>query len=205
MIISLIGMSNCGKSHWSKKLESEQGYARLCCDDIIAGQLSDLLPNVEITDMDAFAAWMGMPYEFGYQEREAAYLSAEEAALFKVMDQARGENVVIDTTGSVIYLSEKVLRILKDISTVVYLEATDEQLTEMTELFFQNPKPLVWAENFSMEPTETQDQALRRCYPELLHWRQNRYKMLADRTLGYERTHGHSYSVDQLLYDVLQH
>ncbi len=187
MIISLIGMSNCGKSHWSKKLESEQGYMRLCCDDIIASQLSDLLPDVEITDMEAFAAWMGMPYEFGYQEREAAYLSAEEAALFKVMDQARGENVVIDTTGSVIYLSEKALRILKEISTVVYLEATDDQLVEMTELFFKNPKPLVWGDGFSKDQSDSNEQALRRGYPDLLIHRSAQYLNLADKRVSYKR------------------
>jgi shikimate kinase len=205
MIISLIGMSNCGKSHWSKKLEAESGYVRLCCDDMIADQLSELLPDVNINDMDEFAAWMGMPYEFGYAEREAAYLAAEETALYKVMDHARGEKVVIDTTGSVIYLSEKALRLLSQMSTVAYLGATDKQLQEMTELFFQNPKPLVWSENFSIKPTETPEQSLKRSYPSLLTWRQGRYKMLADITIPYEHSHDPSYSVDKFLYDVLQH
>jgi len=204
MIISLIGMSNCGKSHWSKKLEAERGYERRCCDDLIAGQLNDLLPEVDITDMDAFAAWMGMPHEFGYAEREGAYLAGEEGALLEAVKVSQ-EDLVIDTTGSVIYLSENRLRHLKQISTVVYLSTTDDQVASMTEKFFACPKPLVWGECFDQRSVESNEQALRRCYPDLLRWRRERYKTLADVTIPYERSHDPSYSVDKFLYDVLQH
>ena len=202
MIVSLIGMSNCGKSYWSKKLEGEHGFTRLCCDDMIADQLSDVLPDVQIQDMDAFAAWMGMPHEFGYAEREAAYLAGEQGALQNIIESIdESKDVVIDTTGSVIYLPETLLRKLRSVSTIIYLQTTGAQVKEMTEKFFQEPKPLVWGEGFSLNEDETHEQALRRCYPELLSWRQERYEQLADMTIEYKQSHSPEFSI----YDVLQH
>jgi shikimate kinase len=204
MIISLIGMSNVGKSFWSKRLEDEQGFIRMCCDDLIADELSDLLSGVDIRDMEAFAAWMGMPYEFGYQEREAAYLSAEHAALERAIESI-GTDMIIDTTGSVVYLPEALLRRLQEVSTVVYLMTTDNQLQTTTQNFLAHPKPLVWGQVFTRHAQESHEQALRRCYPELLHWRQSRYEALADVTIPHERRHDLHFTTKDLLHDVLQH
>ncbi len=205
MILFLIGMSNVGKSYWSRKLETEQGFHSVCCDDLIAEELSELLPGVDVRDMNAFAAWMGMPFEFGYQEREAAYVSAEQAALKHILDQIVDEDIVIDTTGSVVYLPDRQLRRLKEISTVVYLATSEEKIAQMTEAFFSTPKPLVWGQVFSLRSGENNEQALRRCYPELLRFRQDRYEALADVTIGYEKSHDPACTSESFLYDVLQH
>ncbi len=204
MIISLIGMSNCGKSHWSKKLEQAFGFRRLSCDDMIAAQLSEVLPAVDITDMDAFAAWMGMPHEFGYQEREAAYLAGEEGALSRAIEQAQGDTV-IDTTGSAIYLSERVLRRLKQVSTIVYLAPDGNQIDQMTNHFFSCPKPLVWGDRFEQQAGETPEGALSRCYPDLLSHRISAYKILADIEIPYGKHRSPLFTEKDLHYEVLQH
>lgn len=197
MIISLIGMSNVGKSYWAKKLETEQGFTRVCCDDLIAEELMRCLPEVDVRDMDAFAAWLGNPQEFGYEERERAYLDCEGQALLRAIDKIPLErkgmvrNLVIDTTGSVIYLSESVLKKLAQISTVVYLETTSQQITEMIEKFHAHPKPLIWGQHQS--------------YPDLLAWREKKYQALAQVTIPYDVSHGADFTSDKLLYEVLQH
>ena len=215
MIISLIGMSNAGKSYWSKRFEQEQGFRRICCDDLIAQELEKQQPGLNLSDMDALASWMGMPYEFGYKERETAYLAVEERVLEEVLantpllfKEGSGvvtSHVVIDTTGSVIYLPDALLDRLRRVSTIVHLSTPDERLTEMTKLFFSHPKPLVWDQVFSLRSDESHEAALRRCYPELLAWRRSQYEALADVTIPYEKRHAHAYSTDDFLYDVLQH
>jgi shikimate kinase len=204
MMISLIGMSNVGKSHWSKKLETEQGFTRVCCDDLIAERLSNLLIDVDLTDMDAFAAWMGMPYEFGYQQREAAYLSTEQSVLEQAME-SKEEKTIIDTTGSVIYLPEVVLHRLREVSTVVYLGVKDDQLEAMTQKFFAHPKPLVWGKVFTRHAHESAKQALRRCYPKLLSSRESEYEALGDVVIDYQTSHSSNFTSRDFLHDVLQH
>lgn len=206
MILSLIGMSNIGKSHWAKRLEEEQGFVRFSCDDLIAQTLSHLLSNVHMSNMDAFSAWMGMPYEFGYQERQQAYLSCEHTAMVQVQQLARShEQIVIDTTGSFIYLSDQIIHTLRSISTIVYLETSDEQINEMTERFFQEPKPLIWGTAFEEHSEETHEQALRRCYPQLIKWRMGRYAALAHVSVPFTSHHDPLFTTEALFYEVLQH
>lgn len=206
MIISLIGMSNVGKSYWAKRLEQEQGFMRFSCDDIIAQALSHLLPNVHMPDMSAFASWMGMPYEFGYQQRQQAYLSCEHTAMVHVQQQAHlYERIVIDTTGSFIYLPDHIIHDLRSISTLVYLETTDTHIQEMTEYFFQQPKPLVWGTYFEERAGETHEQALRRCYPQLVKWRMNKYDALAHVRVPFTSHHNSLLTAETFLYEILQH
>lgn len=201
MILSLIGMSNAGKSHWAKRLEAQQGFVRFCCDDLIAPELQTRYPHRRLEDVDDLAAWMGMPHDPGYREREAAYLEAEQSVLESVLastpllfKEGMGvvtSDIVIDTTGSVIYLPNDLLDRLRRLSTVVHLSTSDAHLAQMTEAFFSNPKPLVWGSH--------------RSYPELLAWREKRYHALAQVTIPYEKRRHGSYSTDDFLHDVLQH
>lgn len=192
MILSLIGMSNVGKSYWAKKLEMEQGFTRFCCDDLIAEELMRRLPEVNLRDMNAFAAWLGNPDEFGYEERERVYLDCEGRALLGAIERSKQEvSAIIDTTGSVIYLSDSTHKKLIQISTIVYLETTSQQITEMIEKFHAHPKPLIWGQH--------------RFYPELLAWREKRYQVLAQVTIPYEVSHAADFTSDKLLYEILQH
>lgn len=213
MILSLIGMSNAGKSHWAKRLEAQQGFVRFCCDDLIANELQTQHPHRCLEDVDDLAAWMGMPHDPGYREREAAYLEAEQSVLESVLAsppllEGMGvvtRDMVIDTTGSVIYLSKDLLDRLRRVSTVIYLSTSDHYLADMTEEFFSTPKPLVWGQVLTLHSGESHEAALLRCYPELLRWRQARYEALADVTIPHEKRRHGSYSTDDFLHDVLQY
>jgi shikimate kinase len=202
MIVSLIGMSNVGKSHWAKRLEAEYGFTRFCCDDLIAKSLSASLPDWQGESVGDLAKWMGMPYEFGYAQREAAYLTCEESALRQILEYVLDhENVVIDTTGSVIYLPSPMLDRLKAVTSVVYFEAGEDQVVQMTERFFHEPKPLVWGQGFTLQFGETHEEALRRCYPDLLDWRHERYLAMAGKTIPYEVSHNPTFDLYAFLLD----
>lgn len=169
MILSLIGMSNVGKTYWSKKLEL-LGFTRFGCDDEIEKRLG-------VKDL---AAWLGFPDRDGYREREQTCLSTEANVLRDVLDRMGDNDVVIDTTGSVIYLPEDLLKRLKEKTKVVYLQANEQAIELMIEKFFDIPKALIWGEHFVQRNGEDRDNALKRCYPELLKWRQEKYVQIAD-------------------------
>ena len=108
--LALIGMSGAGKSYWSKKME-EKGYRWYNCDEMIAERLGSELPVIGNSTMN-LAKWMGKPFSEGYIEAEKLYLELEEAVVEHICDeleQATEINVpvVVDTTGSLIYLQKK--------------------------------------------------------------------------------------------------
>jgi len=174
MILSLVGMSNVGKTHWSKKLET-LGFVRFGCDDEIE----------RVLRIDDLAAWMGFPDSSTYREREKEYLDAEARVLRSVLSRldAIGGDVVIDTTGSVVYLGDDLLDELRRRTKVVYLRADERAVAAMTEKFFVCPKPVVWGDRFEPSSAENRDETLRRCYPSLLSWRDERYSQLAHLTI----------------------
>ncbi len=172
MHLSLIGMSNVGKTYWSKKLEP-LGFTRFGCDDEIE----------KILGVADLSKWMRFPDTDGYRDREGEYLNAEEQTLQTVLNQLPDGDVVIDTTGSVIYLNPDLLNELKAKTKIVYLQAKEGMVELMIQKFFSNPKPLVWGDHFLPLDGENRDEALRRCYPELLKWRQEQYSQLADLTI----------------------
>ncbi|MFI5142332.1 MAG: hypothetical protein ACHQII_08250, partial [Bacteroidia bacterium] len=127
MRISLIGMSGIGKSHWSKKLEQE-GFTRFCCDDFIENKLEDELKHLGYKGIHEVALWLGQPYDPQYAENSRKYLQYEQEELDNILtliENMPDKNIVIDTTGSVIYLSPVTLKRLKQLTSVIYF-ATSE-------------------------------------------------------------------------------
>lgn len=194
LAIALIGMSGMGKTYWAQKLAREDGFLHYNCDDEIAARIAEVLPSV---DVGGLAAWMGQPYSDGYRERELKYLELEEditrdglacchAGLDSASRNKNKKNVVIDTTGSVIYLSIVTLNALKQHALIVYLQANQAMKDALFENYLRDPKPVVWRGCFNKQGDETDHAALARCYPELLEYRSKRYQALADVTLSYE-------------------
>lgn len=183
MILSLIGMSNVGKTYFSKRLEQECGFIRFGCDERIAQELNARNNEDLFQDTADLAAWMGYPYQEGYQEREACYLEIEACVLQKIFQELKGVGgdrlVVIDTTGSVIYLDAKLLQILNQVSNILYLVTEPEQFTQMENVFFLNPKPLVWGDRFQQREDLSREENLRLCYRALLLHRKEQYEKLA--------------------------
>ncbi len=186
--LSFFGMSGVGKSHWAKKLEA-RGWLRIDCDGEIAGRLGELLtiePGEE--PVRALGTWMGMPWTRGYPEREAAYLTLEEVVTTAAIDRAieasaSGRDVALDCTGSVIYLKDSLLARLADETRVVYLRTPDARQEAMLARYLAEPKPVVWSESFRPREDEREGRALPRLYPELLAFRDARYRSLAHHTL----------------------
>jgi len=189
MRLSLIGMAGSGKSYWSRKL-SRQGFTRFCCDDMIADKLALELKRPDGKTMSV-SEWMGFPYEPHYAERESRYLAYEIEVMNEILEYLKHpenigeENIVIDTTGSVIYAGHKILIELQRLTRVVHLETPPEVQDQLLKAYISKPHPMLWQNTFNKKPHESKKQALIRCYPRLFSSRQKLYERYADVTLNY--------------------
>jgi len=203
MRLSLIGMAGSGKSYWSRKLEGH-GYRRFCCDDMIAEKLASELKNPEGTPMSV-AEWMGFPYEAGYNERESRYLSLEAEVLREIIEYLGSregdpeESVVVDTTGSVIYTGDELLKKLSRVTTIVLLETPSAGQERLLKAYLEHPHPMLWRGMFSRKPGESSRDSLARCYPDLFVSRARVYKAYADVTIGHENLWRKSFGIKECL------
>src|SRR5437868_5591313 len=124
MKISLIGMSGSGKTYWSKKME-KKGFIRFCCDDLIENKLHEELKSLGYKGgIKDLAKWMGQPYEKKYRITSKKYVSIEKQVMKEVLNTVEKQfdkNLIIDTTGSVIYTGNRILERLKNLTKVIFL------------------------------------------------------------------------------------
>ncbi len=188
MIISLIGMSGSGKSHWSKLLANE-GFARLCADDIIEQKLGAELTQHGYKGIGDVSKWMGQPYDERYVWNSNRYLELEgetmQEFMVDVATRAPGDDVVVDTTGSLIYLSPEILRELAKLSTIVYFHTPESAQARMVKLYLEDPKPILWGGSYNRLANESPLQSITRCYPLFLQDRTIKYQKLANVTFDY--------------------
>ena len=203
MRISLIGMAGAGKTYWSIKL-AQQGFRRFCCDDLIAAKLAPDLKRPDRSTM-GMGEWMGFPYERDYKRRESQYLNCEIEVLHEILEHlertknATGENIVVDTTGSVVYAGEDILGKLPRYTTVVYLPVPSEVREGLLKAYISKPHPMLWRDAFSKAPGETNEKSLARGYPRLLSSRERLYARYADVKIEYYRRHEESFGVRDFL------
>ena len=195
-------MSGTGKSYWSKKME-ENGFRWYNCDEMIAERLGPELPGIGNSTLK-LAKWMGQPFSEGYIEAEKLYLELEETVVEHICDeleQATEINapVVVDTTGSLIYLQKKLLSRLRALTKMLHLRLPEEKHEQLFENFINDPKPVIWKGKFKPRKGEPQQNTLRRCYKELLSFRNERYSLIADYVLDYSFHHSPDREVDELL------
>ena len=182
-------MSGAGKSYWSHKLEAH-GYLRIGCDDRIADQLH-ALPKQSGSSTRRMADWMGLPFNPGYAEAERQYMACEVAVtegICELLEHTPAEQpVVIDTTGSMVYVGEALLKRFKSLATLVYLSMPTEFSEPLYKTFLNDPKPIVWQGRFTPRPGEkTNEATLARCLPELLESRRRDYSALANHHLDFQ-------------------
>ncbi len=145
MIISFIGMSGAGKSHWAKILEREKGYKKYSCDELIEKDLTPELALLGYKGVNDVSRWMGQPYDGRYTANSRRYLELEAKVLGESLGKIENsKDVVIDTTGSVVYLPPKLLQKLKQFTKVVYLETPEFVMEKMINLYLADPKPVIW-------------------------------------------------------------
>jgi hypothetical protein len=135
---------------------------------------------------------MGFPFQDGYQEREELYLSSEKQLMAEILDwidenscAGSQANVVLDTTGSVIYTGENLLQRLRSLTTIIYFAVPAVIRAAMLRQYLSNPRPVLWRGIFNIEPGESVEGALFRSYNALLDWREVVYRELADIEIDY--------------------
>lgn len=175
MALVLIGMSNSGKTYWSKKLKEEKNYYYFSCDDYIQKKLN-------LSSINDLNLWLGFPYEEKYQKNSQIYLNYEEESIKKAIQIIKNNHkkkLVIDTTGSIVHLHSKYLKKLSSIATLIYLKINNQEIDQMIKLYFKNPKPLIWGKFFKQEKNKDPIQQIKEQYPKLLRYRQQIYRKFA--------------------------
>jgi shikimate kinase len=206
MRLSLIAMSGSGKSYWADQLAGI-GFRRFSCDEMIASKLSGELVRADGSAM-SMGKWMGLPYQANYLDRESKYLAHEKQVLqgiFKIIENNYADpesNIVIDTTGSVIYTGEEILDKLRKYTTVVYLETPLQIQDQRCRAYLARPRPVLWQGKFSKKSHEKNKDALARCYQELLAYRERLYKRYAHITIDYDGYRKEGLNVADFLREV---
>lgn len=170
--VSFIGMSNGGKSYRSKVLRNELGFLWYQVDEAIQKALG-------LATVEDISSWLDYPSSPQYNEREQTYLELENKFTKEASMQISGKNLVFDTTGSVAQLKQDTLDTLRENSLIVHLDVGENSIERLMEKFFEQPKPVAWGGHFGVHAGESEEAALRRSYPTLLHERLARYRTLA--------------------------
>src|SRR5229473_208131 len=127
--LALASMSGTGKTFWTKKLAAN-GYRAISCDDRIEEKFAPKLAAEGFAGINGVATWMGWPDSPTYAEREAEYLAQEIRTLDEVLTDLERDpqrQLILDTTGSVIYTGTNLMWRLRRHMTVVYLAASAEE------------------------------------------------------------------------------
>ena len=202
MRFSFIGMSNIGKSTWSKRLADGYGYARIDCDKKIETRLRSELQALGFSGIGGVAKWMGFPSSPDYAAKSARYLQCETEVMQETIDflqKNKAENTIIDTTGSVIYCDDTIVQALRQQSRIVYLEASDLYVNQLFKRYIAHPKPTIWGDIYQPAADETPRQTLKRCYPILLAQRAQKYRAIADLVIPFDQHHGHGADIIALI------
>ena len=184
--LALVGMSGAGKSYWTKRLAAENIPA-ISCDSQIEMRLAHTLQEGGFQGINGVAAWMGWPDSPTSAEREAQYLAEEIATLDQVLSDLEANpqrELILDTTGSVIYTGNNILFRLRRQMIIVYLAASSGEQQLLIQRYLQDPKPVLWRGAFQPRPGETPHDTVARCYPALITARRQSYEALAHLTLS---------------------
>jgi shikimate kinase len=179
--LALIGMSGSGKTFWTKRL-AEAGRPGISCDDRIEQRLATRLAAGGYAGINGVAAWMGWPDSPAYAGREADYLAEEIHTLdevLTVLEKNREQELILDTTGSVIYTGNNLLMRLRRQMKVVYLAASAAEQQLLIERYLTDPKPVLWRGAFQPRAGEAPRETVARCYPALIAARRQSYEALA--------------------------
>ncbi|NES97625.1 MAG: hypothetical protein F6K32_20905 [Desertifilum sp. SIO1I2] len=204
MIITFIGMSNIGKSYWSKQLTT-LGFERFDCDKKIATKLSQQLREPTIS-LQTIGNWLGFPDTANFQKREAQYLACEAEVMQEAIEYSienRDRNLVIDTGGSAIYIGEEVFTKLRAFGEIVYLTIPPEVHQTMLQGYLNRPKPLIWNGVFQPMPNEGKHETFSRCYSQLIAQRDRLYENVCTLKLNYNFYRQSSLAAENFLQHIV--
>ncbi|MBC8078665.1 MAG: hypothetical protein H7Y32_21495 [Chloroflexales bacterium] len=174
-------MSGVGKTFWASRLAAA-GFACLHCDDLIAARLRAHF-DIGSGSVHDVGNWMGLPYEACYPARAATYLAYETEVLRTIAHEVGQRatpvaKIVIDMTGSAVYVDRAILAAVRQVATIVYLAADPAHHQQMLQAYLARPRPVLWNGAYQPLPNEPQAAALARCYALLLAQREALYAAL---------------------------
>lgn len=205
MRVSLIGMSNIGKSHWAKRITAAAGCQRIDCDAVIERKLESELALGGFRGLRGMGLWMGQPGSPEYAKNSVIYKKYEQEVMRECLASLRmtpDKSSVIDTTGSVIYTDEATHAELRALTRVVYFEASPEHTHRLFRNYITNPKPTLWNGLYQPQEKESPRETLKRCFPLLLQERAQRYQALAHITIPYARHRASDANVQTMLNEL---
>jgi len=176
--LAFVGMSNCGKSYRSKILRDQNDFMWYEVDAAIQKDLW-------FDDMQDISDWMKQPYNEWFSVRQEQYLRSEARCTKLDGLDTWWRNLSFDTTGSVVYLDESTLDWLHNKCLVVNIDVGEEDIARMVRKYFEEPKPVVWGDSFYTLKDESNDDALLRCFPLLLHDRIEKYRDFSHITIPF--------------------
>ena len=182
LAISFIGMSNMGKTYWSKQFATIH-FTHKNCDDMIETKLAPELIAHGYSGIADVSRWMGQPYEKRSFANQQKYLVFEKEVMKQMLTELKNDakqNTVIDTTGSVIHTGARICATLKKRTLMIYIKATDDMKEVMFKKYIAEPKPVIFGNVFNQKKGESNTEALKRCYKKLLTVRSALYKKYAD-------------------------
>lgn len=188
LVLSIIGMSNIGKSYWARRL-SGVGFEYINCEGIIETKLREKSFEIKNHGPAGLAEWMGYPHEERFSKTQAEYLNTEKEVMLEIIDDLEREvsgNIAIDTTGSFIYTGEEAYKGIREKSLIIYIKEPEGRKKKMFEKFIDSPKAVIWGDTYSKREDESEMEALARCYPDLLDYRSKVYEKYADISIPFE-------------------
>lgn len=207
MKIALIGMSGSGKTFWSKQLTT-RGFVSYGCDEMIGEALTHDFQQQGFIGTKMVAEWMGQPYDTRYATNSALYLNKEASVIRSILKKIRqlspNKNIVVDTTGSLIYLSPNIIHALRQHVKFVYLRSSASRIKQMIKLYFDDPKPVIWGNKYTKIASETELESIHRCYPLLLKYRSGLYRKLADWTINTDKLWDPDFTIESLIQVISQ-
>lgn len=201
--LCFIGMSNIGKTLWSRKL-SHTNFTHICCDDLIEYEIGHELQALGYKGIEEVAKWLGQPYEERFKANQSTYVEEEVKVMKEVLVKinAANGNIALDCTGSVIYCDDKICKTLKEKTLIIYIEATEDMKKKMFKNFIKHPKPIIWGDSFQKEDGESDMEALERCYPKLLDYRSQLYAKYADVKLPFHEANAKLVDTKEFLENI---
>ncbi len=172
--LAFIGMSNIGKSYTAQRITKVNNFECYEVDVQIQAKLG-------LNGMGAVADWMGHPFQNGYAQKAAKYLSLESELSLNASHG--GGNLVLDTTGSVIHIPSGDLTSLNNNYLIVYIKASISDIGTLIDRYYKYPKPTIWGDCYHKVDVKSDQDSLLACYPDLLALRAKLYAKLADITI----------------------
>lgn len=199
---TLIGMSQTGKTFWSKRIQN-QGYKYMHYQDFIESKLEEELKKDGFSSIEEAVEWMKKPYAIQYKKIVNMYVELEEMALKNIIKDLKklkdDERVVVDTTGSIIDINPELLKELESLTTVIFLDVPDSVQRKMLGVYLEYPKPVYWGKEFERNLDETYEKALKKHYSKIVKQRKSQYREHADIILNYYLLRSKNFSADNFI------